>query len=179
MHNFKFALTWDETVELLYEYVITRSEEYFGLHNKNITFHIFESKTEHYLAICVCADESRYMFDLISYDKLDTTNSYKRIVSKNGVNVNYNCDNESKLLLEEVRYIKFDLSSLLREVSKMFYDMINTYFNIQKHSSNLQFDSDSDKFSYVGVCERVNRFAYKFKNGKTIDLSDEMRDYCV
>ena len=180
MYQFQFILNWDETIDLFYEYVISRCSKYFDIPNKNITFRISSDAEKKFLLIAVYSDGSENFLNHLEADEFDyTNNSYNSIINeKFQQQVLKLIDNKICLSNREIRYIKFHRERLITEVGKMFCEMSNEFLKLDKHDAELFYDSLNNKFTYIGTVQKYNK-RWKNRKSQIIDLSPEMRKYYI
>lgn len=180
MYQFQFILNWDETINLFYEYVISRCSKYFDVPNKNITFRISPDPEKKFLLIVIYSDESENFLNCLEAEKFNyTTGRYSSIINENLPQQELKLvENKICLSNREIRYIKFPLERLITEVGKMFCEMSNELLKLDKHNAELFYDSLNNKFTYTGTVQKYNK-RWKNRKSQGIDLSSEMKKYYI
>ena len=180
MYEFQFVLNWDETIDLFYEYVISKCGKYFDVPNKNIAFRINSDTEKKFLLIVIYSDESENFLNHLEINKFDYTKSgYNSIINEKIQQQELKfVDNKICLSNREIRYIKFSRERLIIEVGKMFCEMSNELLKLDKHNAELFYDSLNNKFTYIGTVQKYNK-RWKNRKSQVIDLSSEMKRYYI
>ncbi len=180
MYQFRFILNWDETIDLFYEYVISRCNEYFGVPNKNIVFRICPDTEKNFLLILIYSDKAEDFLNHLDLDKFNyTVDNYNSLINENFQEQKLMLvDNKICLSDREIRYIKFSRERLVTEVGKMFCEMSNEFLKLDKHNAELSYNPLNNEFTYIGSVQKYNKI-WKNKKNQVIDLSSEMKKYYI
>ncbi len=172
MKQFIFLLTREETIEHLYEYIISRSCDFFGVPNLGTTYSIIVSDDS--FIMYVYLDEDKTLTDSLDIDGLAyTDSSYKKLfLIPPQYNTLHLCNGHACLNRGEVRYVKFDHEKLLNEIGLMFYVMANDCLKLKTHEAELSYNLADNTFSYKGFFEKGK---YGCKTSRVIDITERMR----
>lgn len=180
MFRFHFILNFDNTMELFYEYVISRSTQYFGVPNKDITVRINYNEKEDYFFMAVFCDEAKEFLNCLSTEELKFTKDIYKSIQVEKMNQEKNVINryEGCLPESEIRYIKLSRDTLNVEIEKMFLEMSNVYFKTNIYNTKSTYDSFKNEYIYSGGIAKKNRH-WKDGADKDIDISTKMRNIYV
>ena len=158
--NFSFSLPENKGVEYLYEYVISHSEDYFGIPSTNILYTINSEFDCFYIVAAYNSVESPnlYLDQHIKDIKMEeTNNSFGRIFINSQKN-NITIKKGHPLLCDcEIRYIKYSQSRLQYEISKILYMLVNRELKCKTHDADILFDRTQGTINYSG---RINKHSF-------------------
>ncbi len=176
MKIFKFNISWEKSIEKLYEFIISNCPDYFGVSVKNTSFYICPMPDAEFL-IYVYNDslEGSPQIKNPDTDKWEyTSEQYKTVrfdvPAGNTVVIS---DGFPDLPENEIRYLKWDKQTLLRQMAKVHYCSCNWILKIPKHEATMQYDRTTDRILYSGTYQK----SYKDdKKRKEIDITQAIEN---
>ena len=157
MKIFKFNISWEKSIEKLYEFIISNCPDYFGVSVKNFSFHICPMPDAEFL-IYVYDDslEGSPQIKNPDTDKWEyTSEQYKTVrLDVPAGNTVVISDGFPDLPANEIRYLKWDKQTLLRQMAKVHYCSCNWILKIPKHEATMQYDRTTDRILYSGTYQK-------------------------
>ena len=174
MNQFICLLTREDIIEHLYEYIISRSCDFFGVPNFGVTYSIIASDDS--FTMYVYLDGDKPLIDSLDIDVFEyTDNSYRKLsLIPQQHNTVYLCNGHICLNRGEVRYVKFDREKLFNEIGLMLYVMANDCLKLKTHEAELSYNPSDNIFSYKGFFKKRK---YSRKISGAIDITERMKKW--
>lgn len=170
MKEFEFSLTKKEVFDHLYEYIISRSCEFFEVPNIDVTYSIIIN-VDSLIMFVFTDDNTCFVNTLNAEDLAFTDDNCGKIQVKSEQDLIKIYHGKVCLNSREIRYVKFSWNRILNEVGQMFYTMVNTCLKLNSHIGEMFYDCENKKFFYRGFIRKK----FRNKNNIKIDLTNQMK----
>lgn len=143
------VLSWDKAIEKVYEYIISNTEDFFGIKNSDyLSMHIQEIDEQLGLIVCLYNDYStpfkfpirdEILLDLpwtgMKYEKYIISTDSKRDVYFNGRPV---------LSEGEIRYLRLNLDNIKDILALIIYELVKNVYKSNKMYMNVVFNNEKE-----------------------------------
>lgn len=180
MRVLKVELSIESILEKVYEYLISNCDKFFGVKNKNITFHIVPDQEKCTMLVAICREESIskcevFCDDLLSSSKLDYYEHYKIYYWEEAVNVFTRCQGVELLPSNEFRYVNLNKNLII----KLAIDILAKLLDIG--GQNVRVVKCSERDSFIFYYSKTYKCLTDIENASTnvIDYTMRVKDLFI
>lgn len=177
MKIFSFNIPWKKSIEKLYEFVISNCDKYFGVSLQNISFKILnDNRNEFVIYIYNDSCNNLHLIDTLKTEKFKYTSETYKIISIDAPVDNTVCISNgiTDLPPNQIRYLKWDKTTLFRQMAIVHYETCNEILKIPKHNATMKYDAENDCIIYSGHYQKTYNDNRK---SKEIDLTDIIENF--